>query len=142
MKKSKDTCMKDEYGTLEQPARGFLCHSCKTIFHTKYALDRHTKIHSREKVLACEMCGKLLYNFVTLENIHPEYPKDRSLLNEVGEKLLKDEPHLKHVSRSKEIKAYVCEVCKHRSADEATFAMHCRQHKIKKPTFCYKCSQK
>ncbi|CAL1282890.1 unnamed protein product [Larinioides sclopetarius] len=141
IKRSKDTFMKDEYGNLDQSARGFLCHFCKKIFRTKFGLDRHTNIHLREKNFVCEMCGKILYNFASLENNHPKLSNDRSLLTEVSKNLLKDEPHFKRGSLSKENKIYVCEVCKYQSTDEVTFAMHFRQHKIKKSTFCYKCSQ-
>lgn len=122
------------------------CDFCEKSFCSKYNLERHKKVHTKEKPFSCKQCKKRfgrkehLKNHMLTHNSIVERPFKCSECDRTFTRKVHLQTHM--ISHTEENPyQYQCSICEKYYFSEFHLKTHMHYHTKRRPIFCQECGQ-
>ncbi|XP_070400418.1 gastrula zinc finger protein XlCGF57.1 isoform X1 [Nothobranchius furzeri] len=121
----------------------FACELCEQRFRRKFTLNRHMRVHTGQKLFECELCEQRFSRKFTLNRHMRVHTGQKLFACELCEQRFSQKSTLNtHMRVHTGQKPFVCELCGQRFSFKQTLDTHMRIHTGQKPYACELCEQR
>ncbi|KAL3274538.1 hypothetical protein HHI36_015920 [Cryptolaemus montrouzieri] len=123
--------------------KSFKCEFCDKIFGSRYNLQIHLVVHTKERKHKCEICGNHYGTKTALKNHQYVHSEERNYTCPICSKKFKSNHRLyAHKFSHETEKKYECEICHARFTVKQYLNFHMKKHSDVKPFECQPCQRR